>query len=182
MSESTFLPFQALTNCQTLEDCHKLLEYGIHRIIIADFAIDNPVDIKKIIKEYSDRRIIFYLPVKNDKVVFEHSNIELDLKEYVEYLQSLGANRVVFSQIESNPVIIPGDEILELLQKYFSKWTYMYDASNFVELQKLNLLVKYNMDSLIIGKSFYHTVFPCQKIWRISESRLDAGKDKILVD
>jgi phosphoribosylformimino-5-aminoimidazole carboxamide ribonucleotide (ProFAR) isomerase len=182
MTEATFLPFQALTNCQTVEDCVKLLEYGVHRIIISDFAINNTEEIKELIREYSDRRIIFSLPVDSEKVIFKHSGVQAGMSEYAGYLKSLGATRVVYSRSEKSLNLMPDKRELDILKKYFPKWTYMHDVYTFSELEELKELMKYNMDSLILGDSFYHTHFPCQKIWRLVEAKLDAAKDEIIAD
>ncbi len=182
MTEATFLPFQALSNCQTKEDCRKLLEYGVHRIILADYAANKPAEVKELIKEYSDRRIIFFLPIKSGKVYFEYSSQEYGLIEYLEYLKSLGATRVVLSILDSDSEIIPDKNTITLLRDYFPKWTYQYNAINYSELEQIKILTEYNMDSLVIAESFYGYNFPCQKIWRIAEARLDAPKNKITAD
>ncbi len=180
MTEATFLPFQALVNFQTVEECRKTLEYGVHRIVLADFAAINKNDTQDLINEYSASRIIFHLPVKNGKVYFSYSDTEYEIDDYLIYLKELGATRVILHLNEGE--LHPPENILSVLKDNFRTWTYQYDAANYDELKELKALTSFNMDSLIIGKSFYSTNYPCQKIWRIAEACLDAAKGELITD
>lgn len=180
MTQATFLPFQALVNFREVGDCRKILDYGVHRIIISDFAFQHPDYIKDLINEYSISRIIFHFPVKKGKVYFEQSGMEFASDEYAGFLQSLGAERVLLSLSDADDFngLFPKDEILKLLRDSFKGWTYQYDVLNYSDLEKLKYLEQFLMDSLIIGESFYSTNFPCQNIWREAEAILDAPKTK----
>ena len=180
MTEATFLPFQALVNFRSAEECRKTLEYGVHRIVLSDFAMNNKKDTEDLLKEYSSSRIIFDFPVNGDKVVFTHSSMEIPVNEYAAYLKGLGAKRVILSLGEDTTR--PDEKILTVLKDNFPSWTYKYDAVNYDELMKLKPLMSFNMDSLIMGQSFYSTNYPCQKIWRIAEARLDAPADTLIAD
>ena len=184
MTEATFLPFQALVNFQKLDDCRKILDYGVHRIVLSDSLIDEPEQIKDLIKEYSIRRIIFHYPVQDGRVYFPHSVREFGLEEYAKYIKSLGAERVVLQMTSEDEYLplIPPKQVLEILKENFQAWTYQYDARNYAELEQLKELQQYNMDSIIISESFYSINFPCQKIWRLAESRLDISGNEIVVD
>ena len=184
MTQATFLPFQALVNFQEVGDCRKILDYGVHRIIISDFTIQYPDYVKDLIDEYSISRIVFYFPVRRGKVYFEQSGKEFELSEYAAFLKSLGAERVVLSLSDNSDFdgLYPREEILASLKNNFKGWTYKYDVSSFEELDKLRHLEQFAMDSLIIAESFYSTNFPCQNIWREAEAILDAPNKEIRAD
>jgi muramidase (phage lysozyme) len=54
---------------------------------------------------------------------------------------------------------------------------YKFTLKNFVkssqDLFSINQLEKYNIDSVIIGTELNNNIFPCQKIWRKIESKLE---------
>jgi len=170
ITESTFLPFLILSNFQTIEDCRSLLEFDVHTLILADIAYRQPNETLELIKDYSDRRIAFYLPIRDGQVCFEHIRKSFPLKYYLSHIQKLGAKRLfVKSDIKLNSDDPRAEQICISLKNSVEKWNYITDVGNYDELIELSMLKNYNMDSVSLGDSFYGTVFPCQKIWRIAE-------------
>lgn len=170
ITESTFLPFIVLSNFQTIDECRSLLELDVHTLIMADIAYRKPNETRELIRDYSDRRIAFYLPVRDGQVCFEHIGKSFPLNYYLSYINKLGAKRFfVQSDIKLNSEDPRAKQTCIELKNLVEKWNYMTNVSSYKELIELSLLKNYNMDSVSLGDSFYGTVFPCQKIWRIAE-------------
>ena len=179
LTQATFLPFQVNGNFQTIDDCKNLLNYGVHRIILSDIAAGHPEIIANLIRDYSGQRIVFNLPVEKNNVQFKYTNKSYNLNYYIDHLKDLGATRIIYQPInESFNQFISDIKKIKLLKDNFQKWTLELDVSGFAELKQIEILTDFGVDSLIIGKPFFESVFPCQNIWRIAEKKLDI-RDKL---
>jgi len=183
LPKATSLPFQVFANFSTYSDCENLLNNGIHRIILPASISQYKELTRELIKKFTSSRVVFDFPVNEENEVdIGSGNGKFSISEYVAVLKQLNIHRIVYHSSRDLTEILGNRKNLDLLAANFQRWTLEYDVKDYKELYQVNELKKYGLDSLILGESFYSTNFPCQKIWRIAESRLDANDDEFKCD
>lgn len=174
LTEATFLPFQVYANFQTIDECRLLLDSGIQRVVLSDVSKFDSGDISLLIDNYSSARISFYLPLRNGQINFNHTGKTYDIDCYMRQVKELGGIRIIVdTDIVNVPDLLNQSEIIQKLSLSFSSWSLSYDVRSYNELKQIEELKKYNLDSVIMGKSFYDTSFPCQNIWRLAEQKIN---------
>ena len=169
---TTSLPFQVYANYQSYDDCRLLLDSGIHRLVLPIEIIENLELLKKIINNYGPSRIIISYPITD--ILREEQDFLSYLTRSCNLLSRIGINRIQISFTEDIDSLANQEQLFKTIQKYFKRWTLQFNAVGYDELMQLSELMIFGMDSLVLGDSFYSKNFPCQQIWRINESNIDA--------
>jgi phosphoribosylformimino-5-aminoimidazole carboxamide ribotide isomerase len=172
--QSTDIPLLVHSNFQSIDECRVLFDYGVFRLVLDSLALTDTTGTKALIDEFTAARVIFNIPVVGSQVVFSHAGKSVDLGWYIEYLNGLGANRILYYELdntETKPVKYISN--LEIISNYKIKISVANDIENVRQLWKLNDYTGLGVDSIVIGKAFYENKFPCQKIWRLIEAKLE---------
>ncbi len=170
LANSIDIPVQLHSIFKSPEDCHIYLQSGIYRIVIGEMLLRYQSQIKQMISEYTPSRIAFGGSIKDDRFI-STSNITLD--DFCQKVTDVGGTRVVVhdkSWVYTRPNI---EMFRELFEKYRVRFTLIDPCNNYEELAFLNNRFKYGIDSIILGNSLYKNKFPCQKIWRIAEAKME---------
>ncbi len=148
-----------------------LLKLGVQRIIIDKSDIINISDINTLFQKFSPTRIVFHL---YQKELLETPNFSL--YDFIQFISELGANRLVFTFDNNDDIKQQLNQLNQLANEFKIKITLNNGVVNSKQL--LNLVKsEYNaIDSLIIGKQLFENYFPCQKIWRMVEQKIDANQ------
>lgn len=175
LAESLDIPVQVLSDFRSVNECRYFLENGIYRIIISRLAYTESADVKKLLEEYTESRIVFSLWTINGIVEFKENNIKVSDFEYIEYIQHLGASRLVYAEknwikSETGPNY---EKLKQIAIESSLRITLFGSISSPQQLWELQTLSEYGVDSVIIGKALYENRFPCQKIWRKIEAQLE---------
>jgi phosphoribosylformimino-5-aminoimidazole carboxamide ribotide isomerase len=172
--ESVDIPVNVYADFTSLDQFRFLLDNGIHRVIIGKLSMISPDEIKRFIAENGSSRIVFKGIAHNRKIVFGDCEGCDDIK-FLEHIQGLGANRVIYGDINWTT----GDEedIISTLTDLASKSNLRITLANGVynprQLWRINELPLVQVDSVIIGQPLYENSFPCQKIWRMIEAEVE---------
>jgi phosphoribosylformimino-5-aminoimidazole carboxamide ribotide isomerase len=170
------IPIEAGGGFRTYDDVKYAIEIGVMRVIISTIAIKNPELVKKLISDFSPRRIVMALDAKNGIVHIEgwKESTDISAVELALEMKKLGVERIVYTDILRDGTMRgPNLEaIKELAIKTGLKITASGGISGYEDLKRLNELEKFGVDSVIIGKALYENRFPCQKIWRIIEAKM----------
>ena len=172
--KSTDIPVVLHSNFQTIDECRELFSLGVFCIILDSIALTDTEGVKSLISEYTSSRVIFNLPVIDDLVVFTHINKTVDLNEYLIYIYELGAHRVLYYELNNSAAKpVQYENNFELIKNFGLKISIANDIDDVSQLWKLNDYTGYGVDSIVIGRAFYENRFPCQKIWRLIEAKLE---------
>ena len=172
LTKATFLPFQLQAKFSDFKFCTELLNNGIHRLVFDDINSYDIWDIKNLLLKFTNHRIIFNLPVIRDQIIFDNSST-YSLKDYLYQLHSIGADRVIFKQLDPEEGSYFNDNNLSIIKQYFHHITLSANIGDYRDLISFSNNPDIGFDSLILGEPLYENSFSCQKIWRLIESELD---------
>jgi phosphoribosylformimino-5-aminoimidazole carboxamide ribotide isomerase len=168
------IPVILMTNFTTEEDCVSWLEKGIYRIVLGSMLFREPELTASLIETYSASRIAFAMRVFNRQVLYPAMN-PISETEFADSIQQVGGNRIFYSNVTREATLASPD--FEGLQRIGSasglRITSVGGVAQPSDLWKLQELASFGVDSAVIGRAFYENRFPCQKIWRIAEARLE---------
>lgn len=170
LSQNFDIPIQLHSNFVDANHCRMLLDSGIYRLIINELKDENLLSVKSLLKSYSPSRIVFWCELDNSNELDEKGGRALD--EYLRQIQSVGGRRIVIKYFD-RLFDISRFEFLKSLSQDFnlkiSLFEGVYDAENLIMLN--NEALK-GIDSVIMSETLFRNCFPCQKIWRLAESKL----------
>ncbi|MBS3999869.1 MAG: hypothetical protein KGZ71_05255 [Desulfobulbaceae bacterium] len=170
LSQNFDIPIQLHSNFVDANHCRMLLDSGIYRLIINELKDENLLSVKSLLKSYSPSRIVFWCELDNSNELDEKGERALD--EYLRQIQSVGGRRIVIKYFD-RLFDISRFEFLKSLSQDFnlkiSLFEGVYDAENLIMLN--NEALK-GIDSVIMSETLFRNCFPCQKIWRLAESKL----------
>ncbi|MFP4369405.1 MAG: HisA/HisF-related TIM barrel protein [Candidatus Kapaibacterium sp.] len=175
IAQSIDIPVQFFSNFDSVDECELFLESGIYRIAINRLAIIDPEGVRKLVSKYTPQRIVFVLISNNGYAHLPGMDIMVTDREFIKNIKELGGDRMVYGDIswlrhqeDASP-----ERMKQIAKESGLKITMLEGASTPGQLWALNELVPYGVDSIILGKSLYENNYPCQKIWRLIEEKLE---------
>ncbi len=176
MVEAVDIPIQVGGGIRTMEQCEKLFEIGVARIILGTIAIEQPEVLQEIVKRFSSRKIAVGIDAKNGIVQTKgwQENSGVTAVSLALNMKQIGIQRIVYTDI-SRDGMMTGPNInatREMAEKTGLRITASGGVSGYQDLKKLSELEKYGVDSVIVGKALYENKFPCQALWRDVEKDL----------
>lgn len=173
LCESVIIPVEFGGGIRSLEKALQVMKLGVFRIVIGSLAYLNKEEFEKIIIELGPQKISAAIDVMNDEVIIKGRTEKIGIKplEYAKTLESMGVQRCIVTDVSKNGMLIGANiELSKLIAKETGlKVTHSGGISDYEDLIKLNEVVSYGIDSVIIGRALYENKFPCQKIWRKAE-------------
>lgn len=171
ISQTLDIPIQVFSKFKSQEDCLILLKNGVQRIIIDKADIFNLSDIQELFNKFGSTRIVLHL---FQKELIETPNFSL--YDFFQYVSELGANRIVFTLINNYDLKLSDlVEINQLALESKIKITLNNGITNSTQLINLVKSDYKSIDSIILGKQLFNNIFPCQKVWRMVEQKIDAN-------
>ncbi len=153
---NTDIPILLETKVKTLIEVEFYLKLGVSRIIHRGVNLD-------LINEVSE-----YL--QNSRVL-----LKLNIDEYIsnqELLINNNFNRIVLDCQDENITEVL-NKIKNLEVKSNARITIYEGITNTKDLLLLNELTSIGIDSVVLGEVFYSNTFPCQKMWREIETKIE---------
>lgn len=177
ISQTVDIPIQVFSKFKSREESEILLRGGVQRIVIDKSIVERISNIDDLIKQYSPTRVAFNF---NQKELADNSDISL--KDYMQYISGLGANRLVFTfssnnDINNNNIETQLKELNKLALEFNLKISLKNAVVSSTRLINLSKREHKAIDSLIIGEQLFENKFPCQKIWREVEQIVDAREE-----
>ena len=170
ISQTLDIPIQVFQS-SNLGNCLILLKNGVQRIIIDKADIFNLSDIQELFNKFGSTRIVLHL---FQKELIETPNFSL--YDFFQYVSELGANRIVFTLINNYDLKLSDlVEINQLALESKIKITLNNGITNSTQLINLVKSDYKSIDSIILGKQLFNNIFPCQKVWRMVEQKIDAN-------
>lgn len=171
---SVIIPVEFGGGISSLEEVKEILNLGIYRIVVGSLAILDKSEFRKIITYLGPKRIAAAIDVINNEVVIRGRSQKTGMSPYyyANELKKMGIERLIVTDVERNGMLIgPNVELSkEIAFQTNLKITHSGGVGDYRDLIKLNEVVSYGVDSVIIGRALYENKFPCQKIWRKAES------------
>ncbi|NLO18594.1 MAG: hypothetical protein GX121_01735 [Ignavibacteria bacterium] len=179
ISQTIDIPIQVFSKFKSREECEILLKGGVQRIVIDKPLVERITNIDDLIKQYSPTRVAFNF---NQKELAD--NDDSSLKDYMQYISGLGANRLIFTFSSNNDIKNTNNNNIETQLKELNSLALEFNMKislknavvSSTQLIDLSKREHKAIDSLIIGEQLFENKFPCQKIWREVEQIVDASE------
>lgn len=153
---NTDIPILLETKVKTLIETEVYLKLGVSRIIHRGINED------------------FFFEIK-DYLQTSRVLIKLSVEDFIlnqSLLNNLNLNRIVLDC--SNENLNDAIEKLRILTDKINQRITVYEGiHNSKELLHLNSLTNMGIDSVVLGEVFYSNAFPCQKMWREIETKVE---------
>ncbi len=173
LATSIDIPVQLYSNFQNIEECKLYLESGIYRIVIGELLLKDIESVKELMTMYPPSRIAFGGAISGNKYI---STKNVTLAEYCQKVHEVGGSRVVLH--DKSWVYLQPD--LDMFTKIYEnsrvRFTLIDPCQSYEELSQLNRKYSSGIDSIILGNPLYTNKFPCQKIWRIAEAKMERNR------
>lgn len=174
------IPIQFVTSTQDIHAIRKLLEDGVYRVGISTPVVSNPEGVRELVRDFGPSRVVFGIRAENGVVSCGGLVAPMSDEEFIECVRNLGGNRIIYSDAswEGN---LAGED-LSVLRRILDiaspmRVTAAGGISRASDLWELNSMAGLGVDSVVVGRALYENVFPCQKIWRQIEARVESDFD-----
>lgn len=149
-------PIQLGGGIRTIEYAMKLLDLGIHRIIIGTMAIKEPESIKILSKKYDSNRIMVSLDSKDSNVVIKGWKEKINKKpsEIAKTFEENGAGSILFTNVDVEGLLkgFYTEPLVELKNSVSIPIVYSGGISSINDLKKLK---EVGADGVVIGSALY---------------------------
>lgn len=150
------VPVQMGGGIRTKEDASRLLEMGVHRVILGTMAIENPEDVKELSDEYGRERIIVALDSKDSKVVVKGwtEKTSKSAPEWGKIFEKNGAGGILFTNVDYEGLLEGFDvkPLMELLDAVNIPIIYSGGVTSINDIKKLS---KTDVHGVVVGSAIY---------------------------
>jgi phosphoribosylformimino-5-aminoimidazole carboxamide ribotide isomerase len=173
--ELTDIPITLLAGFRTVEECRYWLDRGIYRIVVSRLARIDPEGARRLLQDYTPSRVVGGAVAEHGKVLFHDDLPAMTDIEFGRYLYSLGFRRLVYTDRgwEGN-LSGPSTETLAAVARQTKlRITSAGGVASISDIRALQSIESLGVDSVVVGRALFENRFPCQKIWRIAEAKLE---------
>lgn len=150
------IPIQFGGGIRTKTDAIRLLEMGVHKVILGTMAIKNPENVKELCREFGSERIIVALDSKDSKVVVKGwmEKTAKSATEYGKIFEDFGAGGILFTNIDYEGLLKGFDikPLLELLNTVNIPVIYSGGITSIEDIKKVS---KTDAAGVIVGSALY---------------------------
>lgn len=170
------IPIELYAKFATVDECRDWLDNGVFRIILTTLIIDDPGSVTHLVQEYTPSRVVVGVRAVNGIVSWDDRSDSYADLDFALKAKTLGINRIVYSdKTWEGTYFGPDVDVLKRIAiDSGMRVTALGGIDSPQELWQLHDLVKYGIDSVVIGRALFENRFPCQKIWRMAE-HLESG-------
>jgi len=167
------IPIQLISNILTPEQIIYLLDNGVSRVFINEYIIDKfPDELQQLLEIYTPSRICLLIKHRDGFLVSDKNK---DILQLCDNARKVGINRVLLIDLDvlDNKTNYDIDKLIQIANRTQMRITIYEGIRNSETLWSYKQLPIDGIDSVILGRSICENLFPCQKIWRLMESKLE---------
>jgi len=109
IASECFMPFGYGGGVRNIEDMKKIFKIGVEKVIINNYAIENPLFVKEASIQFGSQSIVVSIDVKKNMSgeyeIFTHGGIEmtkLNLIEFVVKMEKMGAGELFLNAVDND--------------------------------------------------------------------------------
>ena len=168
------IPVQIGGGLRTEEDIDAMMDLGVSAVIVGTMAVKNPDVLERLLKKYTDERIILGIDARNRKVSIEgwKESTEIQDVDLALRWKNYGIKRVVFTDI-SRDGMLSGPNLValrEMAEHTGLKIVASGGISSLEDLEKLKNLAPYGVDQVISGKAIYERKIDLKRVFKCLQS------------
>lgn len=150
------VPVQMGGGIRTKEDAVKLLEMGVHKVILGTMAIENPEIVQELSNDFGSERIIVALDSKNSMVVVKGwtEKTSKSAPEYGKIFEEHGAGGILFTNVDYEGLLKGFDvnPLLELLNAVNIPVIYSGGITSIEDIKKVS---ETGAAGVVVGSALY---------------------------
>lgn len=177
MQAAVDIPIEFVTFQRDLDVVIELLEAGIYRVAVNIAAFSHSDEVYQLIRTYGASRIIFGMRSHEGKVFLGDDVGIIQDEIYLGRVRALGGKRVIYTEQDWEGQLTGEDHAtIERVCTAAGATIRVTMAGGIAtpqQLWELQVQAPRNMDSVVIGRALYENRFPCQRIWREVEAKLE---------
>lgn len=103
-----FIPIAAGGGIKTMEDAELLFKSGADKIVLNSLLVEHPEMVKELIKNYGSQSVVACIDCKTNGDFYDifindgNTKIDFSMKEYIKYLEELGAGEIFLNSIDKD--------------------------------------------------------------------------------
>ncbi len=176
MQKAVDIPIELVTLQRDVQVLRWLLDAGVYRVAVNALLQTNPSGVRELLAEYGNSRVIFGVRAHAGIVEMDENETMSDV-DMIHLIHSLGGTRVIYSEKDWEGALTGED--IDLIHRIASaaplRFTMAGGIASPQHLWELQERAPANVDSVVIGRALYENRFPCQRIWRTAEARVELG-------
>ena len=177
IQKSVDIPVEFVTFQSDVEVLRDLLKAGVYRVAANISAWSDPEGVASLIKEYGPSRVIFGMRSHNGSVFLGDDIGTVRDSDFLDRVGELGGRRVIYTESDWEGSL-SGEDMATIHRVCDSvgksiRVTMAGGIATPQQLWDIQENAPRNVDSVVIGRALYENRFPCQRIWREVEARLE---------
>lgn len=174
VQQAVDIPVELVTLQRDINVVCDLLDAGIYRVAVNALIQSDPDGVRKLIEEYGSSRVIFGIRAHAGTVEMDGGETISDT-DIIRRIHELGGNRVIYTEKDWEGALTGEDlnTINRIAEAAPVRITMAGGISSPQDLWDLQEHAPRNIDSVVIGRALYENRFPCQRIWREVEAKLE---------
>ena len=154
--ETLNVPVQMGGGIRSKGDAVRLLEMGVHKVILGTMAIENPENVRELSREYGRERIIVALDSKDSKVVVKGwtEKTAKSAPEYGKIFEEHGAGGILFTNVDYEGLLKGFDvePLHELLEAVNIPVIYSGGITSIEDIKKVS---ETDAAGVVVGSALY---------------------------
>ena len=154
--ETVSIPVELGGGIRTKEDCAKLLNMGVSKVILGTMAIEHPEYVEELSGEFGSKRVMVALDSKDSKVVVRGwtEKTEKTAPELGKLFEEKGAGGILFTNVDVEGLMegFKVEPLLELLEAVKIPVVYSGGVTSIEDVKKLSTTGTYGV---VIGSALY---------------------------
>ena len=170
IAQTVAIPVQTGGGIRSAVDVIRVLNHGIHRVIIGTAAVKDPALISTMVAKYGADRIAVGIDAKNGEVRVDGWTIGTGLSalDLARDMEALGVRRIIYTDIGRDGTM-DGPNLYAYrtlgMQLNHARLTASGGVSGPEDLTALAELESFGVDSVIIGRALYEGKFNDYELW-----------------
>lgn len=164
------IPVQTGGGIRSDKDVHRILDQGVHRVIIGTAAVQDAGLVESMIAQYGPDHVAVGIDAKNGEVRVSGwvDKTGLPALEFAQTMESLGVRRIIYTDISRDGTMDgPNLEAYRRMSTRLNSVRLMASGgvSGPEDLVALRELEAFGVDSVIIGRALYEGKFSGFPLW-----------------
>ncbi|MDE2827405.1 MAG: 1-(5-phosphoribosyl)-5-[(5-phosphoribosylamino)methylideneamino]imidazole-4-carboxamide isomerase [Bacteroidota bacterium] len=170
IAQTVTIPVQTGGGIRSTVDVIRVLDQGIHRVIIGTAAVKDPALVRTMVAKYGADRIAVGIDAQNGEVRVDGwtSGTGLSALDFAQDMEALGVRRIIYTDIGRDGTMVgPNLDAYRTLgmQLKHARLTASGGVSGPKDLMALAELESIGVDSVIIGRALYEGKFKDYELW-----------------
>jgi len=157
------IPVQFGGGLRNSEDVKEVIELGVRRAIVGTLAVESPETLEELVQIFGGDRVAVSIDAKDGDVMARgwEQRGKIKAVDLAHTVARAGVERIIYTDVTRDGMLAgPNiEQTLLLARESGLKVTAAGGVSSLEDIKRLNQLISFGVDSVIVGKAFYEGRF-----------------------